>query len=74
MIFNKCWEGLSALDRDIVYYIANIEKCTPRLLTELTGKARPTITNHLRKLLELNIIMENGTSPRDPTKYYSIKY
>lgn len=74
VIFNKCWEGLSALDRDIVYYIANIEKCTPRLLTELTGKARPTITNHLRKLLELNIIMENGTSPRDPTKYYSIKY
>lgn len=73
VVFNQCWDGLSALDRDIVYYIANIEKCTPRLLTELTGKARPTITNHLRKLLELNIIMENGTSPRDPTKYYTIK-
>ena len=73
VVFSKCWEGLSALDRDIVFYIANIDKCTPRLLTDLTGKARPTITNHLRKLLKLNIIRENGTSPRDPTKYYTIK-
>lgn len=73
VMFSKCWDGLSALDRDLVYYIANIDKCTPRLLTEITGKARPTITNHLRKLLELDIIMENGTSPRDPTKYYTIK-
>lgn len=74
VFFSKCWDELSPLDRDIVYYIANIERCTPRLLTEITGKSRPTITNHLRKLLALNIIMENGTSPRDPTKYYTIKY
>jgi len=74
VFFSKCWDELSALDRDIVYYIANIERCTPRLLTEMTSKSRPTITNHLRKLLALNIIMENGTSPRDPTKYYTIKY
>lgn len=72
-VFDQCWECLGALDRELVYYIANIEKCTPRLLTELTAKSRPTITNHLRKLLVLGIIEENGTSPTDPTKYYTIK-
>lgn len=72
-VFNQCWERLGVLDRELVYYIANIEKCTPRLLTELTKKSRPTITNHLRKLLELGVIEENGTSHTDPTKYYTIK-
>lgn len=73
LVFDQCWDCLSTLDRELVYYIANIEKCTPRLLTDLTEKSRPTITNHLRKLLLLDIIEENGTSPRDPTKYYTIK-
>lgn len=71
--FDECWKSLSKLDRDLVYYIANINNCTPRTLAELTGKSRPTITTHLKKLLALNIIDENSSSPRDPTKYYSIK-
>lgn len=72
-IFNQFWESLSPLDRELVYYIANVEKCTPRYLTELTGKSRPTITNYLRKLLKQGIIEEHGTSPNDPTKYYTVK-
>ena len=70
---DKNWDELSALDKDLVYYIANIEKCTPRALWELTEKSRPTITAHLRKLVEMNMIVEHSTSPRDPTKYYTIK-
>ena len=71
LMFSNYWDGLSALDRDIVYYIANIEECTSRLLAELTGKSRTTITKHLKSLCELNIIKENGTAP---TKYYTIRY
>ena len=58
---------------DLVYYIANIDKCTPRTLSDLTEKSRPTITAHLKKLVEMDIIVEHSTSPRDPTKYYAIK-
>lgn len=73
VFLDKRWDTLSALDKDLVYYIANIEKCTPRTLWELTEKSRPTITAHLKKLMEWDMIVEHSTSPRDPTKYYTIK-
>ena len=71
---NQCWDNLSHLDRDLVFYIANIDRCTPRMLADLTGKSRPTITSHLKQLLKMNIIVEHSTAPRDPTKYYSVRY
>lgn len=71
--FNECWSTLSPLDRDIVYYIANIDNCTPRILYEFTNKSRPTITAHLKKLKDLGIIIEHSSSPRDPTKYYTVQ-
>ncbi len=71
--FNECWSTLSPLDRDIVYYIANIDKCTPRILSEFTDKSRPTITAHLKKLKDLGIIIEHSSAPRDPTKYYTVQ-
>lgn len=71
--YEEWWKSLNNLDRMLVYYIANIDKCTPRLLSELTGKSRPTITAHLKNLLDLELIVEHSTSPRDPTKYYSIQ-
>ncbi len=66
------WSSLNNLDKELIYYIANIDKCTPRILTELTEKSRPTVTTHLKHLLQLNLIVEHSTSPRDPTKYYSL--
>lgn len=72
VLIDHRWEKLSSLDQDLVYFIANIERCTPRALGELTGKSRPTITAHLKKLLEMQMITEHSTSPRDPTKYYTI--
>lgn len=73
VFFDKQWDDLSTLDRDLIYYIANIEKCTPRILWEMSKKSRPTITAHLKKLIELDLIVEHSTSPRDPTKYYTLK-
>lgn len=72
-LLGKHWELLGNFDREIVFYIANIDKCTPRELSELIGKSRPTINNHLKTLVEKGIIEEHSTSPRDPTKYYTIK-
>lgn len=71
--FGKQWETLSSLDREIVFYIANVDKCTPRHLMELTGKSRPTIINHIKALMEKNMIEEHSASPKDPTKHYTIK-
>ena len=67
------WDKLSSLDQDIIFYIANITKCTPRDLMELTGKSRPTILTHIKQLMNKDIIEEHSTSLRDPTKHYTIK-
>ena len=69
------WAKLKPLDRDIVYYIANCGECTPRMLERLTGKSRQTLIQHLRKLSTENggPIEEHSSSPRDPTKYYTIR-
>lgn len=66
------WRKLSSLDREIVYYVANISRCTPRRLDQLINKSRPTITNHTKKLVEQGILIEHSTSSNDPTKYYTV--
>jgi ATP-dependent DNA helicase RecG len=71
-LLTQYWGELNNLDRELVYYIANIDQCTPRVLWELTKRSRPTITTHLKKLLAMGIIMEHSTAPRDPKKYYTI--
>ena len=71
--FGEQWEKLSSLDRELVFYIANVDKCTPRDLMEFTGKSRPTVINHIKMLMEKNMIDEHSASPKDPTKYYTIK-
>jgi ATP-dependent DNA helicase RecG len=67
------WLELKPLDRNIVFYIANTGSCTPSDLIKLTKRARPTIKAHTEKLIELGIIEEHSTSPKDPTKYFTIK-
>ena len=71
--FGQQWETMSSLDREIVFYIANMDKCTPRDLMELTGKSRPTIINHIKTLIGRNLIEEHSASPSDPTKHYTIR-
>lgn len=68
------WAKLKPLDRNIIYYVANIEHCTPKKLEDNTGKSRQTIIQHLKKLLVENggPIEEHSSSPNDPTKYYTI--
>ncbi len=68
------WFKLKPLDRDIIYYVANIEHCTPKKLEELTGRSRQTLIQHIKKLLIQNggPIEEHSSSQRDPTKYYTI--
>lgn len=69
------WAELKPLDRDIIYYIANVDHCTPRQLEERIGYSRQTLVQHIKKLLKENggPIEEHGSSPRDPRKYYTIE-
>lgn len=67
------WGTLSALDREIIYYIANLSHCTTKDLDEIISKSRPTIVTHLKKLVEVGAIVEHSSSLRDPTKYYTIR-
>ena len=67
------WEALDPLDREIVFYIANLEKCTVRLLIEGTKRSRPTILQRLKNLVAEGLIEEHAASLKDPTKYYTIQ-
>ena len=71
-VFSQQWSTLSRLDQDLIYYVANIDHCTSRLLSEYTGKSRPTISSHLKKLVGKNLVEEHSSSLRDPTKYYTL--
>lgn len=71
--FNEYWTTLQPLDKELVCYIANIDRCTTKILCERTKKSRPTITSHLKKLLGLELIVEHSSALRDPTKYYTLK-
>ena len=64
---------MSEFDRNIVFYIANVDKCTPKQLIDLTQKSRPTILAHIKTLVAMGIVEEHSVSLRDPTKYYTIK-
>jgi ATP-dependent DNA helicase RecG len=67
------WKSLGKLDQEIIFYIVNLDKCTPRELTNMTGKSRPTILKHVTGLIDMGILEEHSASLRDPTKYYTIK-
>lgn len=69
------WAELKPLAREIIYYIANIDHCTTKQLLEATGKSRQAILRHLKTLLKENggPVEEHGSSPSDPTKYFSIE-
>lgn len=68
------WAKLKSLDRDIVYYIANVGQCTMKQLEEITGRSRQTLVTHMKKLLKANggPVEEHSSAPNDPRKYYTI--
>ncbi len=72
-MLENIWSKLSAIDRQIVFYIANMERCTPSELTTMLGRTRPTVSGHVKKLIELGIVEEHSTAVNDPTKYYTIR-
>ena len=69
------WVKLQPLDREIVYCIANSGRCTTRMLEKFTNKSRATLIKHLKKLSVENggPIEEHGSSPKDPTKYFTVR-
>ena len=69
------WAKLKPLDRDIVYYIANVGQCTMKQLEENTGRSRQTLVTHMKKLLKANggPVEEHSSAPNDPRKYYTIE-
>ncbi|MBR3738823.1 MAG: putative DNA binding domain-containing protein [Clostridia bacterium] len=68
----EVWNNMKPIEKDIAYYLANVPKCTPKDLMDLTGKSRPTILRYIKKMIEANIVEEHAASTSDPTKYYSL--
>lgn len=68
------WVALNSLDREIIYYIANMGQCTMKQLEESTGRSRPTLLKHIKGLLRENggLVKEHSSSPTDPKKFYTV--
>ncbi len=66
------WSSLAPLEQEIVYYLANVPRCTPKVLMTWTNKSRPTINRHIRSLMESGLVVEHAASASDPTKYYEL--
>lgn len=70
--WSQQWSRLTTLEKDIVYYIANIPHCTPKDIQELTQRSRPTMNKYIRSLMNSGIVKEIAISESDPTKYYEL--
>ena len=74
-ISTEDWSKLKPLDQEIIFYIANFGKCTPKMLEAYTKKSRQTLIQHLKALSvdRGGPVEEHSSSPQDPTKYYTIR-
>lgn len=67
------YEGtLTPLEKNLVYYIANVDQCTTKKLMDFTGKSRPTVLRYIRRLSDTGIVKEHAAAVSDPTKYYTL--
>jgi len=67
------WKQLDAVDRKILAYMASNVEVRRSTLAKHVKKSGPTITNHLRALIDLGVVQPNG-SVHDPGRTYSIVY
>lgn len=65
------WRQLDSIDRDIVAYLASNVEVSRSTLAHHIKKSNATISNHLRGLINLGVIVANG-SVHDPGRTYSI--
>ena len=66
------WRTLTPLEKNLVYYIANVDQCTTKKLMDFTGKSRPTVLRYIRRLSDTGIVKEHAAAVSDPTKYYTL--
>ena len=67
------WKQLNDIDREILAYMASNVEVSRSTLAQHVKKSDPTITNHLRTLIDLGVVQPNG-SVHDPGRTYSIVY
>lgn len=67
------WKQMDAVDREILAYMASNIEASRSALAHHIKKSDGTITNHLRRLVNLGVVQPNG-SRHDPGRTYSIVY
>lgn len=66
------WKDLDSLDKKIVLFVANKNKCNTNSLICFTEKSRPAVVKRIKGLIEKGILIEHSTSKNDPKKYYTL--
>ena len=67
------WKQLDAIDREILAYMASNIEVSRSTLAHHLKKSGPTVTNHLRALIDMGVVQPNGNA-HDPGRTYSIVY
>ena len=65
------WSQLDILEKKILAYMTSRREVTRAALEEFTGKSAATVTNRLNHLIELAIVVRNG-SKNDPKQTYQV--
>ncbi|PTQ84183.1 ATP-dependent DNA helicase RecG [Trichococcus patagoniensis] len=70
---NLNFDILDRAETTVVAYLYNNETITVKETAELLGKSTGYSRILLRKLLEKKLVVWHGTTPKDPTQYYSLE-
>lgn len=70
-IGTEIWQQLDDLSKQILAYMSNRKSVTRIELCRITGKSAGTITSRLNRLMEVGVVIRNGT-PNDPKQSYSL--
>lgn len=65
------WAMLDATEREMLAFMASNIRSSRSELAQHTKKSDSTISNHLKKLIEIGIVQPNG-NPHDPGRTYSL--
>jgi predicted HTH transcriptional regulator len=65
------WNSLDDTTKEILAYMSSRQCVSRPELERYTGKSSGTVTNRLKRLIELNLIKRNGLQ-YDPNQTYSI--
>ena len=73
IINGAIYKDLNSIEKEIIKFSFMNKQVTVADLSKNINRGVLTVRKYLKKLLKLGILEWHGTSPKDPTQFYSLK-